>query len=150
MNVEELMQKWVTAFLDNMNESVDEETLKLLMEACGTACARYHGSIKIARTIGEKSSDIEELLFELNQQKDYWCGKWEKRGDVIFSVCQECGCPLVLAGFVELSPAFCECSRGWVKAVFEAALGKPVEVELDQAIGRGDPVCKFVVEIKDE
>jgi predicted hydrocarbon binding protein len=32
-----------------------------------------------------------------------------------------------------------------VKEVFEAALGKPVEVDLTQAIGRGDKVCKFVV-----
>jgi len=60
-------------------------------------------------------------------------------------VCQECGCPLVRAGLVELSPTLCLCSRGWVQAVFEAALAKPVEVELEQAIGRGDPACRFVV-----
>jgi predicted hydrocarbon binding protein len=32
-----------------------------------------------------------------------------------------------------------------VKAVFAEALGQEVEVELVQAIGRGDDVCEFVV-----
>jgi predicted hydrocarbon binding protein len=148
MNVEELMRKWVTTFLANVGDETDEETRKLLMEACGTACARYHGSVEIARAIGQESGSINEILEKLNQNRDLWCGEWKKEGDVIFSICQSCGCPLVLAELVELTPTFCECSRGWVKAVFDAALGKPVEVELDQAIGRGDPVCKFVVEVK--
>jgi hypothetical protein len=33
--------------------------------------------------------------------------------------------------------------QGWVKAVFTEALGR--EVELLQAIGRGDECCEFVV-----
>ena len=37
------------------------------------------------------------------------------------------------------------CSRGWVKAVFGEALGQEVDVELVQAIGRGDECCEFAV-----
>ena len=145
MGVTELMQKWLTALLAGLDERVDEETRSRLLEACGKACARRHKSIEIAKSIRQESKNIDEFLEELNQQKNYWCGKWVREGDVIYSVCHECGCPLVLAGLVELSPTFCDCSRGWVRAVFEAALGKPVEVELTQAIGRGDKVCKFVI-----
>ena len=36
--------------------------------------------------------------------------------------------------------------RGWVKAVFQEALGEQVQVELMQAIGRGDGCCEFVVQ----
>ncbi len=39
----------------------------------------------------------------------------------------------------------CYCSLGWVNAVFETILGKPVKVKLEQAIGRGDKVCKFTI-----
>jgi len=42
-------------------------------------------------------------------------------------------------------PNFCSCSVGWIKEVFETASGRPVRVELEQTIGRGDPVCKFIV-----
>jgi hypothetical protein len=37
------------------------------------------------------------------------------------------------------------CSLGWVKAVFEIIAGAPVQAKLEQAIGRGDPVCEFMV-----
>jgi predicted hydrocarbon binding protein len=43
------------------------------------------------------------------------------------------------------NPALCPCSRGWVKAVFTEALGEEVDVELVQAIGRGDERCAFRV-----
>lgn len=141
----ELMQKWLTELLAGLDEQVDEQTRRRLMETCGKVCARHHKSIEVARSIKQESKNIDEFLEKINLQKDYWCGKWIREGDVIYSVCHECGCPLVLAELVELSPTFCDCSRGWVKAVFEAALGKPVEVELTQAIGKGDKVCKFVV-----
>jgi len=55
------------------------------------------------------------------------------------------GCPLVVEGYVNRSPTFCLCSRGWVKAVFGEALGEEVDVELLQAIGRGDECCEFLV-----
>jgi predicted hydrocarbon binding protein len=143
--VTELMRKWLTAFLAGLDEHVDEQTRSRLMETCGNVCAGHHASIDVARSIMRGSENIDEFLEKINQQEDYWCGKWVREEDVIYSVCHECGCPLVLSKLVELSPTFCNCSRGWVKAVFEAALGKPVEVELTQAIGRGDRVCKFVV-----
>ena len=68
-----------------------------------------------------------------------------KRQGKIHTVCTECGCPLVQEGYVENSPTFCLCSRGWVKAVFTEALGEEVDVDLVRAIGRGDECCEFVV-----
>ena len=50
-----------------------------------------------------------------------------------------------MEGYLENSPTFCLCSRGWVKAVFTEALGERVDVDLVQSIGRGDECCKFVV-----
>ena len=52
---------------------------------------------------------------------------------------------MVVQGYVNRNPTFCLCSRGWVKAVFTGALGEEVDVELAQAIGRGEERCEFVV-----
>ena len=141
----ELLNKWLATLMAGLDAEVDERIRAQVMGSCGRACALHHGSIETVKTIQCNVREIDELLDELNRQKNFWCGRWVRDGDTIYSVCEECGCPLVRAGLVELSPTFCHCSRGWVKAVFETALGSPVKVELEQAIGRGDPVCKFIV-----
>jgi predicted hydrocarbon binding protein len=45
-----------------------------------------------------------------------------------------------------MNATLCLCSRGWVKTIFETLLGKPVRVELEKAIGRGDDICRYVVQ----
>lgn len=141
----EHLSKWIAALMAGLEAEVDEEIRVRLMEYCGNACAFHFGSLDKVKEIQSKIADVDELLNEINQQEDIWCGKWVRDGEIIYSVCNECGCPLVRAGLVKLSSTFCQCSRGWVKVVFETILGKPVEVNLEQAIGRGDQICKYVV-----
>jgi predicted hydrocarbon binding protein len=43
----------------------------------------------------------------------------------------------------KLSATYCTCSRGWAKALFEEALGRPVEVIMEESIVKGDKQCKF-------
>jgi len=140
-----LLRKWLEALLAGLDAEVDEKTRAQVMEHCGQACALHHEDIERTKIIQHDAKEIDELLDRLNQQENFWCGKWVIDGDIIYSVCEECGCPLVRAGLVEPSPTFCDCSRGWVKAVFETVLGRPMEVGLEQAIGQGDRVCEFVV-----
>jgi predicted hydrocarbon binding protein len=141
----ELYRMWVETLMSTLEILVDEDTRAGLMESCGRVCALHYGSIEQVMAIKHSAKEMDELLDKLNQQEGLWCGSWVRDGDTITSVCERCGCPLVREGLVKLSPTFCICSRGWVKAVFEAALERPVEVKLEQAIGRGDPVCRFLV-----
>ena len=76
-----------------------------------------------------------------------WCGEWELQDGKIHTMCAACGCPLVVEGYMKIRPTFCLCSRGWVKAVFTEALGEEAEVDLLQAIGRGDVCCEFSIEV---
>jgi predicted hydrocarbon binding protein len=140
----ELLRKWVQSLLATLDDEFDRETQARLLETCGRTCAAHHGDLDKARGLGSSSEDIDRLLEQLNGQFD-WCGEWRRDGDAIVSVCERCGCPLVREGLVKLVPAFCECSRGFVGALFERVFGRPVSVVLKRAIGRSDPVCEFVV-----
>lgn len=140
----ELLSEWVTALLSGVDELLDDPMKEQLLESCGRACARHYGAIEMAQSIAESTAQIDERLERANQGIP-WCGKWVREDDSIYAVCESCGCPLVREGLVTLSPAFCDCSRGYVKAVFEVILGGSVIVELAQSIGRGDPVCRYVV-----
>ena len=141
----ELMKKWVRTLMAALNKEVDEKTRIRLMEYCGRTCAEYHKSIETVKKLQRKIKDLDELLAKLNQKKGFWCGKWIKDGKTIYSVCPACGCPLVRAGLFDKSTTFCQCSLGWVKAVFEQALGKPVKVQLAQTKGKGNKVCKYII-----
>jgi predicted hydrocarbon binding protein len=141
----ELLTEWAAAVLAGLDAEADDETKARVMEYCGRACARAHGSVETVKAIRSRVGGIEDFLEEINRVDGFWCGTWLRDGDAVYSICAACGCPLVTGGLVEPSPVFCNCSRGWVKAVFEEVLNGPVDVKLEQAIGRGDPVCEFVV-----
>jgi predicted ArsR family transcriptional regulator len=143
----ELFRGWVEALLSTLEIQMDDDARADLIESCGRACALQYNAVEQARAIQRSTTEFDERLERVNQEI-LWCGSWTREADTLTSVCEECGCPLVRASLVRLSPTFCYCSRGWVKAVFEAVLDTPVEVELAQAIGRGDPACRFVVHLK--
>jgi len=145
----ELFNKWIAALFEGLEKEVDQETRKKILEYCGRICATHHRSIETVKSLKKNARDIDDLLGKINRQKDFWCGKWLRENDIIYSICEKCGCPMVIMSVIELRPLLCECSRGWVRAVFEAALGKPVEVKLEKAIGRGDSICKYIVRIKE-
>lgn len=146
IHLAKLLKMWLEALWEGFNAELDGETRNRILEHCGRACARYHESVSVAKEITRASHDIDDVIGKLNQIEDLWCGAWHRDDNVISSYCTSCGCPLVLSGIVELSSDLCRCSCGWVKVIFETILAEPVNVELGQAIGRGDPICEFNVE----
>jgi hypothetical protein len=42
---------------------------------------------------------------------------------------------------------YCQCGVGWIKQLFESALGKSVKVELKQSIICGGKSCEFTINI---
>ena len=54
-----------------------------------------------------------------------------------------CLCPLVESKPAGLSATYCLCSVGYVKAMHEKLLQRPVEVELVESVLMGDKRCRF-------
>jgi len=116
-----------------------------IMEKSGEACAMA-GSFEIAKKISEETTRIEEIIEKINNQIP-WCGQWNLENNIIRSICNECGCPLVRNKIVTLNSTFCYCSLGWVKLIFKTLLKKPVHVKMLKSIGAGDDICEYVVYI---
>ena len=72
-------------------------------------------------------------------------GDWVLDDNVVRGLFEECGCPLVRAGLVELEPSHCWCSQNMMEAIFSRAAKGTVSVEIKQSIGRGDKVCEFYI-----
>ena len=134
-------ERWIAWLMAAMDGYVDEETRAKILEKCGRQC-QSENFIKKARKIYEKSENIEEFLDQFRQVYK----NLHREGDKVYIIYPKCYCPNVnKIPLGKLSATYCNCSRGWAKALFEGALGRPVEVIMEKSIVKGDEQCKFRV-----
>jgi predicted hydrocarbon binding protein len=133
-------QKWIVSLMDSLDALVDEKTRVRVLENCGRNCIP-RSFVKRAKTCKEGARNNDEFLERLSK---VW-RHLQRDGDKVYVVYEKCYCPLVKAYPDKLSPTFCNCSRGWVKELFESVLEKPVNVVLEKSIKQGNDICKFRV-----
>jgi hypothetical protein len=145
-----LASNTLNAILDSLSH-LDDETRDKIIRLCGEACAKdatWGSAIDIAKKISQEETRLDRIIERVNNEIS-WCGKWVRRGNIVSSTCNECGCPLVRHGVVKNPEVFCDCSKGWVDTIFSTLFKRPVQVRLEKSIGRGDDECRFSVILGD-
>jgi predicted hydrocarbon binding protein len=131
----------MACLIDGLNEHVDEKTKALILEKCGKQC-QSQSLIKKARAIYKESEDTGEFLEKLGRVYKHL----EREGNNVYIVYPRCYCSQVnKIPKGQISGTYCNCSRGWAKALFEGAVGHPVDVKLEKSIIKGDNQCRFRV-----
>ena len=134
-------EKWIMSLIDGLDKNVDEDTKAKILEQCGRQC-QSQIFIKKARGIYQKSKDINDFLDKLGQVYKHL----HREGDKIYIIYPRCYCSRVnKIPKGKLSWTCCNCSRGWAKALFEGASGRPVQVLRKETILHGDKQCKFQI-----
>jgi predicted hydrocarbon binding protein len=136
------LQKWIGSVVDGLDNMADEKTKVAILENCGRSCISPL-FVKKAKNLKEKSSSNEDFLERLAKTWSHL----KLEGKNIFVMYNQCYCPLVKSYEGKLSKTFCNCSRGWVKELFEKSLDKPVTVILEKSIKQGDDICRFRVKL---
>ena len=132
-------ERWIASLIAALDKHVDEETQAKILEQCGRQC-QSESFVKKARKIYEKSENVDEFLKKLGRVYK----NLHRKGDKVYIIYPKCYCPNVnKIPPGKLSATYCNCSRGWAKALFEGALGKPVDVIMEESIVNGDEQCKF-------
>jgi hypothetical protein len=75
----------------------------------------------------------------------------ERRGDVIRWTGNqrgECACPMVRRGVIRLDPKLCDCSKHWVKHLFDRITHTPVSVEIIETVATGGSACRFEITLR--
>lgn len=133
--------------MNTLINTIDEQDIKdnkeNPLEKCGRACFQRGGISEVINEYKRNTNNIDELLTELNNA-GIGGGNLKIEDNIISGTYVKCYCPYRHALGDSISPGYCNCTKGWAKRIFEIILGRPVEVELVQAISRGDEVCKFV------
>jgi hypothetical protein len=148
----EFAEKWVTRFFDVFDANLDPEIRKKVMMANGKVC--------FLEWIKETGQQIKPVTLE---RFAYWVktnikdDTYRVDGSTIYmqytasaetgqpSKEDACLCPFVESKPAGLSPTYCLCSVGYVKAMHEMRFGRPVEVELLDSVVRGGKRCKFKI-----
>jgi len=135
-------EQWISTLMTNLESQIDEKKRTALMESCGRACARRSSVHAVAASCkGDSGKFVQSLAKFLGKDNVVL------KAGVIRLTYPKCYCELVADGPARLPDAYCCCSQGWVKEMFETAAGKPVAVETLQTIKRGADSCKFVIRI---
>jgi predicted hydrocarbon binding protein len=129
--------------MNGLEKNVDQKTVALILEQCGRQC-QTQSLIKKARNTYQKSKSIDDFLEKFGRVYKHL----RREGDKVYLVYSKCYCSQVnKIPRGKLSGAYCNCSRGWAKALFEGALGRPVEVTMEKSIINGDDQCKFRISL---
>jgi predicted hydrocarbon binding protein len=138
------LHRWIGALIEGMDDEIDEETRARILERCGRSCIPRAFVSRVEAQMG----DIEDAERAVDRLGELW-GHLERVGDDVYVMYEKCFCPLVNSYPGDLSPTFCNCSRGWIKELFESALGRTVEVLLEKSVINGDNLCRFRVLLQD-
>ena len=135
------MEQWITCLIDGLDKHVDKETKAMILEQCGRQC-QSQSFIEKARKIYKKSQTMREFLKAFSEVYE----NLHIEGNNIYIVYPKCYCSFVnKIPSGTLSATYCNCSRGWAKELFEKALGRSVEVVMEESIVNGDEQCKFKI-----
>jgi len=138
-------KRWIGA-IENGIAGLDPQQQKLVMQEAGRDCSLDIGTLceKALETMMDSVADLVRGWNLVRQSRNI-DGDWVLEGKVVRGVFEECGCPLIRAGLVELPPVQCWCSQNMMEAIFYRAAKEMVSVEIRQSIGRGDKVCEFCI-----
>jgi len=136
----DFVRNWVSDLLSAAEAELPRELQVKLIEGCGRGCFRRH---EFKRAIAEQGKgDVEKLIAAYRKNFEVW-----RDGDTVHirygEVTSRCYCPVVKDRPAKPNDLHCECTRMTHQSIFEAALGRPVRVEVLDTLRRGGRNCHF-------
>jgi hypothetical protein len=137
--------EWIRNAIRRLEKESGKATARRVMQACGMKCCGPTQQ-KRAKRFMEESKSVEGLLARLNEAGIGGGRLKLKNRNTIVGGYDWCYCGRV-KHTAEPFPTdtYCYCSTGWYRSLFEAALGKPVQVKLKQSIIQGARSCEFEI-----
>lgn len=131
-------QAWIADIVREVEKSTDPATCARILESCGRHCAPV-SLIKKAKEIYKNSDGVPEFLARLGEVFD----ALQIEDNAVYPQCycdQIKGIPKS-----DVPDAYCHCSVGWIREVFEQAIGRSVKVERVKTLVSGGDECRFRV-----
>jgi hypothetical protein len=149
--------RWMKEAVGRLDGLADKKTRRAIMERCGTACIEANGVFIPQVKIRRKKYASEDKFLAAEIKKPLTGTRLEREGNTLihtytprsFNPPRRCYCALV-AALPEndmISPTYCECSKAFLKIFWEAALGRPLKVDVLETALLGADECRFRIEL---
>ena len=149
--------EWVKEAISKLDKLADKKVSSKVMENCGYNCSIINKRvIERAKAKRNKHKDIEKFL-EAEMSNPMPGTRLERKGNVLhqfytprsYSTPMRCYCSLLrgLPDDQKVSITYCNCSRGFVKKLWEGVLERTVEVELIKSSVSGAKECEFTIHL---
>ena len=140
---------WLADLLATMETILDEPARIRLMEGCGRGCfTRHRFKTEIAAAIAAAGGTREALLETYQRRWDAWFeGNTFHIRIRASGPTPACRCPVLRDHPAGHGAMHCHCTKGTHQAVLEAALGRPVRVEIVDTVRRGGSSCHFIADM---
>ena len=127
---------WVKNTMLRLGNHFDEHAVKKIRMNCQCGYG-LDEKLQLVRELMQTATSMDEFA---NQEKARAAGLSYADGELYLQF-PFCPCP-ILAGVDKLdSSAWCQCTTGYSKVLFEKAFGCEVSVELLKSIKMGDKIC---------
>jgi hypothetical protein len=148
---------WVKEAIDRLDGCTTPEKCKQIMAACGHSCIAHNNRMTQAVKARRQKYKTEEEFLKAEAKRPAKFTRMELQGKTLVqyytphtsSTPRRCFCGLMYAlpEAVNASLTYCQCSRGFVEKYWEAALGRPVKVEVAYTALTGGDECKFIIHL---
>lgn len=135
------LHAWIVDLLAAMDANLDQPTRARILQACGRAEALRGAPVPPPPTVTLEQF-AARLRLRLGEENVRLTGN---QLEVAYG--ERCECPLVGPTPERLSDTWCECARGYMTAMMSGRLGRPVQIDLVEAVKRGGQRCRWVVRV---
>lgn len=136
---------WVENTMQRLLEQFSLQEIKTIRQRCQCGYAMDE-KIRLVRELYESASSYEEFA---NCKRAREAGLFYEEGTLYLQFLF-CPCPMLAQVEKLSSSAWCECTTGYSKVLFETVFGCPVSVELQKSIKMGDERCLMTILPKKE
>ncbi len=147
-------QQVIVRLMGELDKQVDTRTRQSIMETCGRLChegAHPPGPKPTAEQAGKFMEGIGKYVGAENVRQTE-AGtvvhfEYKQNPEGLKTADGYCLCPIFEDAPKGVSPTYCQCSVGYVRALFEQGTGRPTQVQLTDSVLRGARTCRFIVTV---
>ncbi|HPG40063.1 MAG TPA: hypothetical protein PLP19_09865 [bacterium] len=140
----QFIQNWLIDLLDTIDKELDRDTQVKLLAGCGQGCFKRHS---FKTDIAKKGQgNVDKLIEAYKQNFEIW-----QDGEQVHirygETSSHCYCPAANYRPAKPDDIHCECTRATHQAIWETAMGKPMNVTILESLRRGGKTCHFIVDL---